>query len=256
MLETIREYAVERLDEQRESPNLRSRHADFFLALAEQAEIGLRGPERESWLARLDLETSNFRSAISSSLTQGRIKVALRLGAALAAFWHPRGHWGEARAWLEEVLTRSEGMRIRERARALFEAGGLSGFQGEIGTSRARLEQALELAGDVGDRRTVARASARLAWVQVQHGLDVDRAVALGEEGLSAARELGDPWVLAKRSTILLPHTGRVIILRVRSICSRRVFSSGAPSATSLVSLTRSTTSGGRQYSLRTIRRG
>ncbi len=198
MLETIREYAVDRLDEQGDAPELRSRHADFFLALAEQAQIELRGPERGSWFVRLELETSNFRSAISSSLTQGRINVALRLVAALTAFWGPRGHWGEARAWLEEVLARSEGMRIPERARALFEAGGLSGFQGEIGTSQARLEQALELAGEVDDRRTLARASARLAWVRVMHGLDVNRAVPLGEEGLSVARGIGDPWVLAE----------------------------------------------------------
>jgi predicted ATPase len=198
MLETIREYAVDRLDDQGDAPELRSRHADFFLALAEQAQIELRGPGRGSWFVRLELETGNFRSAISSSLTQGRINVALRLVAALTSFWGPRGHWGEARSWLEEVLAQSEGTRIPERARALFEAGGLSLFQGEIGTSRARLEQALELAGEVGDRRTLARASARLAWVQVMNGLDVNRAVALGEEGLSVARGLGDPWELAE----------------------------------------------------------
>jgi predicted ATPase len=243
MLETIREYAVDRLDEQSDALELRSRHADFFLSLAEQAQVGLRGPDRGSWFERLESEMGNFRSAISSSLAQGRIPIALRLVAALTAFWEPRGHWVEARAWLDEVLAQSKGMSIPERARALFEAGGLSLFQGEIGTSRAQLEQSLELAGEVGDRRTLARASGRLSWVQVLHGLDVDRAVPLGEEGVAVARGLDDSWVLAETLNDLacaygdLQYSPRSVSLLEESLQLRRSIGDIAGIADSLNNL-------------------
>jgi len=89
-------------------------------------------------------------------------------------------------------------MKVAERAEVLAAAGNLAGFQGEMGVSRSFLEEAVALARDVGDRRTLALALSRLAWVQVEHGLDPDGSWTLGEEGVRVARDLGDRWVLAE----------------------------------------------------------
>jgi tetratricopeptide (TPR) repeat protein len=89
-------------------------------------------------------------------------------------------------------------MKLVERAEVLCEAGDLAGFQGDMAVARSLLEQAVELARELSDRQTLALALSRLAWVRVEHGLDAEGSVALGEEGVSVARALGDPWVLAE----------------------------------------------------------
>jgi predicted ATPase len=228
MLETIREFAVETLRSSGEDLELESLHEDYFLSFVLRACSELRGPDPVPWFEVLENEMGNLRSAIATSMAHGRILMALRLVGPLTAFWEPRGYWGEARAWLDQVLARSAGLQIPERAQVLFAAGGLSWFQGEIGTSRALLEQAVELARQIADRRTLALASARLAWIRVMQSPDVQRAGGVGEEGVDVARELGDPWVLAEALNDLanaygdLAYSPRSVSLLEESLQLRR----------------------------------
>jgi tetratricopeptide (TPR) repeat protein len=158
----------------------------------------LRGPDPGPRIGALESELGNFRAALDSSQAAGRVEVALRLVAALAYLWEHRGHWREARTWMDATLARSRSMRVPERAEVLFATGDLAGFQGHMAASRSLLEEAVELAREVGDRRTLALALGRLAWVRIEHGLDHQGSEAFAEEALRIARELGDRWVLAE----------------------------------------------------------
>ena len=104
MLETIREYATERLIESDEYEPLRHAHAHYFLALAEQAEPELTGPQQADWLERLEGEHDNLRAALGWAREQNAAETALRLAGALWRFWYTRGYLSEGRRWLDQAL--------------------------------------------------------------------------------------------------------------------------------------------------------
>ena len=104
MLETIREYALERLAERGDGQAVRRRHAGFYLPLAEEAEPALLGPQQLSWLERLDAERDNLRAALTWATEEGEAEVGLRIGAALWRFWQLRGSDSEGRERLERLL--------------------------------------------------------------------------------------------------------------------------------------------------------
>ncbi|HWQ12287.1 MAG TPA: hypothetical protein VNL77_05775 [Roseiflexaceae bacterium] len=104
MLETIREYALERLTERGESVAAQRAHAAYFRDLAEHTEPLLHGPEQIAWLDRLDEEHANLRVALAWLLSVGDVSGALQLAVALAHFWYVRGHFGEGHAWLIRAL--------------------------------------------------------------------------------------------------------------------------------------------------------
>jgi len=158
MLETIREYGREKLRAAGESDGVRNRHLDWFVRLAEEAEVGLRGPEQIDWLERLDAELDNLRAALEWSLTRD-VERGLRLAGALTWYWNLRGHWSEGPAWLFKLLAapllaRSPGF-ASARAKALTAAASLA-FWGSNDYAAARrwLEEAIALyrAGSPGDR--------------------------------------------------------------------------------------------------------
>lgn len=98
MLETIHEHAREKLQESEEGEDIRRLHAEYFLALAEEAEAEVEGPQQPVWLERLEEEHDNIRAALTWSLGQGEdAELALRMGAALGEFWYLRGYFGEGR---------------------------------------------------------------------------------------------------------------------------------------------------------------
>ncbi|HSH78927.1 MAG TPA: adenylate/guanylate cyclase domain-containing protein, partial [Herpetosiphonaceae bacterium] len=104
MLETIREYALERLDQGGEADETRRRHAAYFLQVAEEAEPQLAGRQQIAWLNRLELEHDNLRAALRWAIDCGDAATALRLVGSLSRFWHDRGYAGEGRQWLAQAL--------------------------------------------------------------------------------------------------------------------------------------------------------
>ena len=107
MLETIREYALERLELSGEAEEIRRLHAEYFLALAERGESKLREPEEATWLERLDTEHDNMRAALSWALESEEAELGLKLASSLWQFWDMRGYYGEGRRWLRRRWPRT-----------------------------------------------------------------------------------------------------------------------------------------------------
>jgi predicted ATPase/class 3 adenylate cyclase len=174
MLETIREFAIERIEGSGEADGLRRRHADYFLALAEEAE-----PHAESdavWIRRLEAELDNFRAAMDWSEASSETQLALRMAGALLPFWDG-GHVGEGRSRLERLLARDE-QSNGPRAKALVAAAVLARQSGDPASAIQRAREALAISSEGDDRRGIAIATLYLG-------------LALGDEGdFSAARQL------------------------------------------------------------------
>jgi len=123
MLETVREYAMERLEESGELGRLRQRHAAYFLELAEEEERASQGPLQRVWLDRLETEHDNLRTALAWSLaSKDDTRMGLRLTGALSHFWYVREHHSEARMWLQRALERPS-KATAARAKVLVGAG-------------------------------------------------------------------------------------------------------------------------------------
>ena len=189
MLETIGEYAVERLEDLGEAEELRQRHAEHFLALAEEAEPNLRGNPKE-WLDRLEREHDNLRAALDSLAASGDNQFALRLAGALWKFWSMRGHSAEGRRRLEEAL-RTDDAPTAARAKALNGASVMALEGGDTAIARLRVDEALALHRQVGDVSGTANSLLILGNVHAEER-DFATARSLFEESQRAFRELGD----------------------------------------------------------------
>jgi predicted ATPase/class 3 adenylate cyclase len=190
MLETIREYAAERLEKSAEADELRGRHADHFLALAEEAHANLRGGSQErDWLDRLEAELDNFRAALDRLEAIGEAQLALQLAGALYPFWYRRGHAPEGGRRLRRLLTLDE-RPTPARARALNGAAVMVGAAGDTASERLFAEQALALNRVLGDRWGAAYSTFLLGSAAGDAG-DFERARPLLEEALERFRELG-----------------------------------------------------------------
>jgi predicted ATPase/class 3 adenylate cyclase/Tfp pilus assembly protein PilF len=196
MLETIHEFAREKLQESGEAEEVRRQHAEHFLALAEEADPALEGPQQPVWLERLEEEHDNIRAALSWSLGQGQdAELALRIGAALGWFWYLRGYLGEGRRWLEEALAKSSPAPRAERARALHRVSWLAFVQDDLVRAVGAGEEGLELEGvelfRAGSGDSAAADLRRaLAMAVVNRGED-ERATGLLKESLALSREAG-----------------------------------------------------------------
>ena len=143
MLETIREYALERLAESGDERLTRRAHAAYFLVLAEEAASHDDGEERPAWLPRFELEHDNFLAALDFLTQSGNAEWGLRLGASLFRFWELKEQFAEGREKLTRLLdVPSAAERNKIRARALFAAGILAGTQGDYSSARALIEDA------------------------------------------------------------------------------------------------------------------
>jgi predicted ATPase len=196
MLETIREFAYEQLLAGSNAVPLRQRHCAYYLSLAERAEPLLLQPQQVAWLMTLDQEHDNLRAALRWALDSGDHESAARLGGALWRFWMIRGHLGEGRRWLEEILTHQEVLSSATRARALLAAGRLARQQGELEEAQGYLQAALATEQELGNRAGVAFLLGSLGVVAYDQA-DFARARSLHQQSLALRRELGDDWGVA-----------------------------------------------------------
>jgi non-specific serine/threonine protein kinase len=216
MLEPVRHYGLERLEDSGEVEVVRRRHAEFFLALAEEAEPWLRGPEQAAWFERLDAENDNLRAALSWLLEQCEGELALRLSGALGEFWHVRGHLEEGRRWLEATLARGD--EAPARVKALLHAGWMAWEQVDYERSEALGEEALALAREEGDRAATGRAL-YIQGAPTLYQLDFDGAAALFEEAARLQRGVGDVAGLARTIQALgLTATARLDFMRAAEL--------------------------------------
>jgi predicted ATPase/class 3 adenylate cyclase/Tfp pilus assembly protein PilF len=192
MLETIHEYAREKLLESGEAAELSRLHAAYFLAFAEEAEPELAGPDQVWWMERLEADHDNFRAALSRLLEVGEVESALRIGSALWWFWRSRGHLSEGRRWLSEGLSGGDAAPVGVRARAMLVLGDLDVKQGDYPQGEEELVASLALCREVEDRRGEARTLGILGWIASERN-DLERAEKLLEEGLALGRKAGTP---------------------------------------------------------------
>jgi predicted ATPase/class 3 adenylate cyclase len=193
MLETIHEYAREKLQESGQTEDLRRRHARYFLAKAEEAEPELMGAEQAEWLKRLELELDNLRLALSWEQEQDEAELGLRLGAALWRFWIMSGRYGEGRKRLEAALAADNEAPLLVRAKATHVAGFLAAGEGALLRSQPHLDEALTLYRRSGSAEGIAMTLATLGLLASYRG-DLERAKKLRKESFDRYRKLGDPW--------------------------------------------------------------
>ena len=203
-LETVRRYASDRLLEDREAETVQGQAASWFLALAEDAERQLKGPDQAAWLSRLEAEHDNLRASLAwfeQALSDA--ENCLRLAGSLWHFWMVRGHLSEGRTWLNRALKKSEDspevvplMASLTHAKALEGAGGLALAQSSLAEARVFFEACLLIYQQSGMEAQIASQFAHLGHLAQMQG-DLVEAVAFLEESLTIFRRLKDPHIIA-----------------------------------------------------------
>jgi predicted ATPase/DNA-binding SARP family transcriptional activator/DNA-binding CsgD family transcriptional regulator len=201
MLEPIRQYAKELLEQGGRAEVVQGQHGAFFLALAEEAEPELAGTTQGVWAERLEAEHDNLREALSRNLERGEGETALRLGAALWRFWVLRGNLSEGTKWLERILAEGEPAASPARVKSLEGMGWLAQYRGDYQRARTTYEEMLTLSRELGDKGSIATALNSLGTVAAQQG-DNERARNLLQENQKVIEELeaeGDPVTPLKK---------------------------------------------------------
>jgi predicted ATPase/class 3 adenylate cyclase len=220
MLETIRDYAADQLEASVAAGELRSRHAEHFLTLAEGNEPRLRDEElkgEREWLDRLELELDNFRAALDFLEASAETQLALRMAGALSALWANNGHVVEGRRRLEHALA-ADALPTAARAKALDGAAEMASFSEDTTAMRAWAEEALALHRGLGDRRGIADAMASLG-VALGEGGDWTSARQVLEESLGRFRDLGnDPRVMWGTRTLAWAYAECGDLTRARDL--------------------------------------
>jgi len=212
MLETIREYAVERLAESGETEAIQRRHATFFLAMAEQSDLKLRSAEQSTWRRRLVVEHDNLRAALRWTLESQEAEMGLRLAGALLLFWRFCNRPREGRSWLEQVLAQPGAeAHTPARAKALRAAGAMAYYQGDFPEAHQLLEASVMVSQEVGaaGKLELAQALVMLGEVALLQG-NASEAYELAAESLQVCQEVGDAWVIAMALRLLGKATGEL----------------------------------------------
>jgi predicted ATPase/DNA-binding CsgD family transcriptional regulator len=202
MLETIRQYAARRLEESGEAPAVHAAHGAYYLSFAERAHAGLEGAEQALWLGRLEHEHDNLRAVLRRTIhgegPQADTRTAARLAALLWPFWYRRGHYDEARAWLEgaSAAVVGEPAEAAVTAAVLTGAGVLAFLQCDYGVATERLSKARGLYEEEGDKAGLASTLQRLGSIAREEGRYSD-ARRLHEESMAISAELGDTVAVA-----------------------------------------------------------
>lgn len=199
-LETIRQYALEKLLQSGEAAELRTRHLQYFLEFAQAAEPALRGPEQLRWLDLFEIEHDNLRAALAWGL-ENDPKAALDLAGAIWVFWNMHGYASEGRGWLRRVLEQTEKEpqiqeRMVARGKALLGCGLLAIDQGDNLAGKAAFEESAELARRANHKPLLVHSLGLLGTVETYLG-EGKIHLASVEESVALAREIGDYWGLA-----------------------------------------------------------
>ena len=197
LLEPVRQYALEKLEESGEAEANRRRHTEFFLALAEEAEPKLWGPDQAVWLKRLEVEHDNMRAALSRSIERGEAELGVRLAGALRWFWHGQGHYGEGRRWLEEALSRDSRASVAARAKALSAVGWLAMDQDDTDRVVEAAEEGLKLSAGTEIEDLFGASFMRMLGSVARLRGDYEQATQLYEESLGLSRKDGDRMGIA-----------------------------------------------------------
>jgi predicted ATPase/DNA-binding CsgD family transcriptional regulator/DNA-binding transcriptional regulator YiaG len=197
MLETIREYGLERLRAAGEEAEARRRHALLMAELAEESEPYMTSAARDPWMARLDADLDNMRAALAWSVSErGDPQIGLRLAGALGWYWEHKGHFAEGWRWLHDILANVGGSeRTTVRARALFALGTLADALGDTDTSRVTLQ----VSADIFDERGETRRHAYSQLVLCRSNASVSGSTAreMAARAVDTLRALDDKWGLA-----------------------------------------------------------
>jgi predicted ATPase/class 3 adenylate cyclase len=191
ILETVREFAAERLAESGEEETARDAHAAFFAVLAEQARTGMEGPNEAAWHARLTIEHANVRVALGWLLERREAETALAMATGVRRFWEFRYHYAEGIGWLERALAEAGTTPTRVRAWGLRSLGNLVFVNGDARRAIALYEEALAIFRTVGDDEGINIALASLAIGRTTLG-ELTAAQAAAEEGLAVSRRIGN----------------------------------------------------------------
>ncbi len=200
MLETIRDYARERLEASAEAPAIRARHAAFFVDLAEQANEGLWGHDQAAWLDRIERELDNLRAVLEWSTSPlGDLEAGLLVAGGTCRFWDMRGYFAEGRARLEALLARADTTpwprtddRVGRAEVFTRLAAGFQAFaQGDFATSTAHVNRAMPLAREIGFAFGVTTGLIGLASMAQIRG-KLGEAAALLDEALALGQATGD----------------------------------------------------------------
>ncbi|MDP9470903.1 MAG: NB-ARC domain-containing protein [Chloroflexota bacterium] len=190
MLETIREFALERLEAAREAEPVRDRHAAWSLALAERTAPLMFGTQPHRWFAHLEREHGNLRAALVWFEQTGDADRLLRLARALGYFWEMNGYWTEGPAWLERALA-TDAPPSLARAAALHSLGMSAAYVGDFARAEPALREALAVFREEGSASNVADALISLGSMAVDQG-GCDAGEALLIEAVEEARRAGD----------------------------------------------------------------
>jgi predicted ATPase/class 3 adenylate cyclase/DNA-binding CsgD family transcriptional regulator len=201
MLETVRQYAAERLAQRggAEPGQTRAAHRDYYLALVQAADANLRGPDEAVWLDRLEAEFDNIRAALAFSVANpDGAEPGLRLASGLRWFCNLRGHGGEVLEALQVLLDRPDArMPTLTRARALTANCHLLNNFGEASAIPSIAGEAIGIAREIADDAVAADALSQLSWFTFLQG-DLPAALAYIEEAVGLARGAGDPRLMAE----------------------------------------------------------
>jgi predicted ATPase/class 3 adenylate cyclase len=202
MLETIREYAHDKLEADATLDAVAARHSGYYRDLAEIAEGHFMGPEQVAWLDRFEREHDNVRAALTHALEADDAETGLRLAAALWRFWQQRGYLREGRSWLEAVLALDPRTVSQARAKAYIALGGLAYWLSDVDATERAYESAVSASRQLGDRDTEGEALYNLAFVPVLRNDNVESRRRF-EASLAFATELSNPNLVAKSQSSL-----------------------------------------------------
>lgn len=202
LLETIRQYAGEKLQESGNAQRSHDRHLAYFLMYAEKAEPHLFSSEQRDWANRLELEHDNLRAALKWSLESDQAKAGLQMAGALAWFWHNNGHLREGSQWLEKLLTSERGVLGKERAKALGASSMISRDMGDTIRSKALADASIKSYREIGDNRGVGLALIELGATLHFEG-NREEAIGLLQESLYLLQSTGERWGIAYAQVLL-----------------------------------------------------